>query len=81
MDMFDEEVVLCASRAYEKKFYLNEEFSRLPEDNKHSHQSRVTQICRSGLYAERWAVGFCIQKWLVQKLFCTIIKIQTHFFV
>ncbi|OKZ93982.1 MAG: hypothetical protein BHW18_04015 [Eubacterium sp. 36_13] len=32
--MFDEEVVLCASSAYEKKFYLNEEFSRLPEDIK-----------------------------------------------
>ena len=34
MDMFDEEVVFCASSAYEKKFYLNEEFSRLPEDIK-----------------------------------------------
>ena len=34
MDMFNEEVVLCASSAYEKKFYLNEEFSRLPEDIK-----------------------------------------------
>lgn len=34
MDMFDEEVVLCVSSAYEKKFYLNEEFSRLPEDIK-----------------------------------------------
>ena len=34
MDKFDEEVVLCASSAYEKKFYLNEEFSRLPEDIK-----------------------------------------------
>ena len=34
MDMFDQEVVLCASSAYEKKFYLNEEFSRLPEDIK-----------------------------------------------
>lgn len=34
MDMFDEEVVLCASSAYEKKFYLDEEFSRLPEDIK-----------------------------------------------
>ena len=34
MDMFDEEVVLCASSAYEKKFYLNQEFSRLPEDIK-----------------------------------------------
>ena len=27
-------MVLCASSAYEKKFYLNEEFSRLPEDIK-----------------------------------------------
>ena len=34
MDMFDEEVVLCASSEYEKKFYLNEELSRLPEDIK-----------------------------------------------
>lgn len=34
MAMFDENVVLCASNAYEKKFYLNEEFSRLPEDIK-----------------------------------------------
>ena len=34
MDMFDEEVVLCALSAYEKKYYLNEEFSRLPEDIK-----------------------------------------------
>lgn len=34
MDMFDENVVLCASSAYEKKFYLNEEFSSLPEDIK-----------------------------------------------
>lgn len=34
MDMFDENVVLCASNAYEKKFYLNEDFSRLPDDIK-----------------------------------------------
>lgn len=34
MVMFDENIVLCASNAYEKKFYLNEEFSRLPEDIK-----------------------------------------------
>ena len=31
MDMFDEEVVLCASSAYEKKFYLNENFEGLPQ--------------------------------------------------
>ena len=34
MDMFDENVVLCASSAYEKKFYLNENFEKLPEDIK-----------------------------------------------
>lgn len=34
MDMFDEKVVLCASSAYEKKFYLNQDFFKLPEDIK-----------------------------------------------
>ena len=34
MDMFDEEIVLCAASAYEKKFYLNEDFSKLPEEIK-----------------------------------------------
>lgn len=34
MDMFNENVVLCASSAYEKKFYLNETFDKLPEDIK-----------------------------------------------
>lgn len=34
MDMYDENVVLCASSAYEKKFYLNEDFSQLPDDIK-----------------------------------------------
>lgn len=32
--MFDEDLVLCASSAYEKKFYLNENFDRLPKDIK-----------------------------------------------
>lgn len=30
----DEEVILCASSAYDKKFYLNEEFNRLPDEIK-----------------------------------------------
>lgn len=30
----DEEVILCASSAYDKKFYLNEEFSKLPDEIK-----------------------------------------------
>ena len=32
--MFDEKQVLCASSAYEKKFYFNDEFSSLPQDVK-----------------------------------------------
>jgi hypothetical protein len=31
MDMFNQEVTLCASNAYSKKFYLNENFKGLPE--------------------------------------------------
>lgn len=31
MDMFDESRVLCASSAYEKKYYLNQAFEKLPE--------------------------------------------------
>ncbi len=34
MDMYNDNEVLCASNAYEKKFYLNENFERLPEDIK-----------------------------------------------
>jgi len=32
--MSQDRVVLCASSAYEKKFYLNEEFQALPEEIK-----------------------------------------------
>lgn len=31
MDMYDEEIVLCGASAYTKKYYLNEDFSGLPE--------------------------------------------------
>ena len=34
MDMFDENVVLCVSNSYEKKYYFNPDFDRLPEDIK-----------------------------------------------
>lgn len=33
-DMFDENKILCASSAYEKKYYLNKEFEKLPESIK-----------------------------------------------
>jgi len=29
--MFNEKMVLCAANAYEKKYYLNDQFSNLPE--------------------------------------------------
>ena len=32
--MYQDEVVLCGSSAYTKKFYLNEDFSNLPEQIK-----------------------------------------------
>lgn len=34
MDMFDKNVVLCASNSYEKKYYFNPEFDKLPDDIK-----------------------------------------------
>lgn len=36
--MYQENVVLCASSAYEKKFYLNEDFKGLPEQVKQELQ-------------------------------------------
>ena len=30
----DEEIILCASSAYDKKFYLNEDFNKLPDEIK-----------------------------------------------
>ena len=34
MDMFDENVVLCVSNSYEKKYYFNPDFDKLPDDVK-----------------------------------------------
>ena len=31
MDMFDENVVLCVSNSYEKKYYFNPDFDKLPD--------------------------------------------------
>lgn len=31
MDMFNEENVLCASSAYERKYFLNPKFNKIPE--------------------------------------------------
>ena len=38
MDMSREEVVLCASNSYNKKFYLNEQFNGLPTSIKEELQ-------------------------------------------
>ena len=32
--MFDENVVLCVSNSYEKKYYFNPDFDKLPDDVK-----------------------------------------------
>ena len=34
MDMFDENVVLSVSNSYEKKYYFNPDFDKLPDDVK-----------------------------------------------
>lgn len=36
--MFNEKMVLCGANAYEKKYYLNEQFSNLPEQIKQELQ-------------------------------------------
>ena len=36
--MFDEKMVLCGASAYEKKYYLNEQFANLPEQVKQELQ-------------------------------------------
>lgn len=36
--MFDEKMVLCGANSYEKKYYLNEQFSNLPEQVKQELQ-------------------------------------------
>ena len=36
--MFDEKMVLCGANAYDKKYYLNEQFSNLPEQIKQELQ-------------------------------------------
>ena len=38
MDMSNQEVILCASNAYNKKFYLNDNFKGLPETIKEELQ-------------------------------------------
>lgn len=38
MVMYDEEMVLCGASAYAQKFYLNEDFSTLPESIKQELQ-------------------------------------------
>ena len=46
MDMFNENVVLCASSAYEKKFYLNEAFDKLVADAPYEVSERLSPLVR-----------------------------------
>lgn len=38
MDMYNEEVILCAASAYNRKYYLNEHFNNLPASIKEELQ-------------------------------------------
>lgn len=38
MDMYDEKIILCGANSYEQKYYLNQEFTRLPEAIKNELQ-------------------------------------------
>ena len=51
--MYQENVVLCASSAYEKKFWLNDDFQALPEQIK---QELKRQSVRGG-YEEKRTSG------------------------
>ena len=53
--MFNEKMVLCASNAYEKKYYLNDQFSNLPERVKQELQIMCAVYRRS-----RWNSYFAI---------------------
>ena len=44
MDMSRSEITLCASNAYNKKFYLNENFKGLPESIKEELQVIIIPI-------------------------------------
>ena len=55
--MYSENVVLCASSAYEKKFYLNEAFDKLPEDIKNELKRTIDKITSQStrVYTKRGA--------------------------
>ena len=44
MDMFDENVVLCVSNSYEKKYYFNPDFDKLPDDVKNAEEYSADNI-------------------------------------
>lgn len=55
MDMSKEsnEVVLCVSNAYQKKFYLNENFNGLPQSIRDELKNHVRHLHRG----YRWSIG------------------------
>ena len=71
MDMFNENVVLCASSAYEKKFYLNEAFDKLPEDIKNELKIMCvlfkTEADENDLLYDDIACGMLIKKLQYEK--------------
>ena len=46
--MFNEKMVLCGANAYDKKYYLNEQFSNLPEQIKQELQIMCVLFTEEG---------------------------------
>ena len=62
MDMYsDENVVLCASNSYEKKYYFNPDFDRLPEDIKNELKIMCVLFTEDLLYDDI-ACGLLVKK-------------------
>ena len=68
MDMFDENVVLCVSNSYEKKYYFNPDFDKLPDDVKNELKIMCVLFTEEvgGLYDEI-ACGMLVKKYQYEK--------------
>lgn len=45
MAMYDEKIVLCGANSYEEKYYLNPDFSELPDSVKNELKDYVRTLC------------------------------------
>ena len=61
--MFNEKMVLCGANAYDKKYYLNEQFSNLPEQIKQELQIMCVLFTEEvgGILVLEYDEGSCLQ--------------------